>query len=117
MAETYREPVENIQAMKLPIVEFDSGSFTYTESDKTLVSEASDMGNRHLQRLYADACDVGFAVKSDKTGNVIIYVMSAPFYHGEGEDRELAGWNYEPSSESVRKFPECAGTKAIVFND
>jgi hypothetical protein len=103
--------------MRLNVIEFSSKQFTYNAADKTFTSEASDLDNRHLQQIYNDACDVGFAMKSDKTGNVITYVMTKPFYHGEGEDRELGGYNYVPTSESIREHPECEGTKVIVFND
>ena len=103
--------------MKLNLVEHSSKQFRYDAADKTLSAFASDMENRHLERLYDDACDVGFAVKSDNTGNVIVYVMTSPIYHGEGEDREIGGWCYTATSDSIRKHPECIGTKAIVFND
>lgn len=101
--------------MKFNVIEFPSSMFTWT--DKVAVAEASDMGNRHLQPLYDDACDVGFAMKSDKTGEVVTYAMTRPFYQGEDEDRELAGWDYTPTSESIRKVPSCAGTKVVVYND
>jgi hypothetical protein len=100
--------------MKLKLVEFSSKQFTYTHVNKILVSEASDMENRHLQQIYDDACDVGFAVKSETTGNVVTYVMSEVLKNGEGE---IEGWKYTPSYESIRKYPACADTKAIVFND
>jgi hypothetical protein len=102
--------------MRLTLVEHSSKTFGYNKADKTLTAFASSMDNRSLERIYDDACDVGFAVKSESTGAVVVYVMSSPLFHGEGEDRELAGWNYEPADFSVRKHPECAGTKAIVFN-
>ena len=101
--------------MKLTLVEHSSRQFSWTE--KTLVSEASDLDNRHLERLYDDACDVGFSVKSERTGNVIVFVMTSPFYHGHGEDRELAGWHYVPTTESFRNVPECQGMEAKIFND
>lgn len=101
--------------MKFNVIEFPSKMFTM--SGTTLVAEASDMGNRHLQPLYDDACDVGFAVRSERTGKVVTFVMQAPFYKGEGEDRELSGWHYVPTSESFRNVPECQGMEAKVFND
>lgn len=103
--------------MRLPLVEHSSNQFTYTANNKTLVSEASDLDNRHLERLYDVGNELGFAVKSEKTGNVVVFVMAAPFYHGEGEDRELAGWHYIPTCESFRKVPECQGMEAKIFND
>ena len=99
--------------MKLTLVEHSSNQFTYDASKKLLVSEASDLDNRHLELLYDDACDVGFAVRSEQTGNVVVFVMTSPFHN----DDELAGWHYVPTSESFRKHPECQGMEAKIFND
>lgn len=98
------------------LIEFPSKMFHFDATGHGS-AEASDMGNRHLQRIYDDACDVGFTVRSSKTGDIVTYAMSSPFYQGDGEDTELAGWNFEPTSESIRKHPFCAGTKITVFND
>jgi len=103
--------------MKLTLVEHSSNQFTYDKRKKLMVSEASDLDNRHLERLYDDACDVGFAVRSEQTGNVVVFVMTSPFHTGEGEDREIAGWHYVPTTESFRKHPECQGMEAKIFND
>jgi hypothetical protein len=103
--------------MKFDLIKFPSENFTYNRHSKCLVGEASDMGNRHLQLLYDNACDFGFAVRSEKTGKVVTFVMTSPFYVGEGEDRELIGWHYVPTSESLRAVPECQGMEAKVFND
>jgi hypothetical protein len=100
--------------MRLPVLVFLSSQFTYTRKNKTLVSEASDMGNRHLQQIYDDACDVGFAVKSETTGNVVTYYMANVMKNSEDE---VMGWEYHPTAESIRQIPECVDTKAIVFND
>jgi hypothetical protein len=101
--------------MKLNLIEIMSSMFWVDHKD--LVCEASTMENRHLQRIYDDAMDVGFAVKSDRTGNVVVFVLLTPFYNGKGEDCELAGWKYAVSEESVRKHPECLGMTATIFND
>jgi hypothetical protein len=72
------------------------------------------MGNRHLQRLYDDACDVGFMVKSDITGSLVTYYMSNVLKDAE---QEVLGWEYRPTVESIHSVPECADTRAVVFND
>lgn len=100
--------------MKNDLIEHSLAQFTV--SGKTLIGEASEMENRHLEKIYDDACDVGFSVRLN-SGNVVTFVMTEPFNTGEGEDVELAGWNYEPVSEDVRKFPECTGMTAKIFND
>jgi hypothetical protein len=72
------------------------------------------MGNRHLQPIYDDACDVGFAVKSEITSKVVTYYMSNVMKDAEGE---ILGWEYRPTVESIHSVPECTHTRAVVFND
>jgi hypothetical protein len=105
--------------MKFNLIPFPSSIFSWmrTANGMKLVAEASDMGNRHLQPLYDDACDVGFAVESVHTGAVVTYVLSGPFYREDGEDRELAGWNYIPTLDSCQRIPDCIGTSATIYND
>ena len=103
--------------MNLNLTVFPSSRFTYCADTKTLVAEASDLNDLHLQRLYDDACDVGLAIKSDRTGAVVIYVMSKTLYHGNEDEREISGWEYVPSYASTRAFPDCIGTRLTIFND
>jgi len=100
--------------MRLNIIEFSSNQFTYNAADKTFTSEASDLDNRHLQQIYNDACDVGFAMKSDKTGEVVTYVMNSVKKDEEGD---VEYWTYHPALESQRKIPSCRDTMVMVFND
>jgi hypothetical protein len=53
------------------------------------VAEASDMGNRHLQRVFDDACDLGFLVEGRRA--TLIFVMTTIVQDGEGE---ITGWEY-----------------------
>ncbi len=100
--------------MKLPLIEFSSKQFTLSADGKTLISEASDMENRHLQPLYNDACDRGFAVKSERTGNVVVFVLSdTELFPDDG----ICSWKFTPTTESVRQHPECRGMSATIFND
>lgn len=98
--------------MKLNLIEFPSSMFTVTGHQ--LSAEASDMGNRHLQPLYDDAADVGFAIKSDKTGNVVIFSVVDVKRDGEGE---LQYWTYAATADCIRKYPECRKVQVLVFND
>ena len=100
--------------MKFNVIEFPSDHFTYSKHSNCLTSEASDMGNRHLQPLYDDACDVGFAVKSSTSGEVVTFHMVKVMTDGEGE---VTGWEYELTAESARKHSECGRMTAVVFND
>ncbi len=87
--------------MKLNAIEFPESFFTRGENYE-LVSEASDMQNRHLQRLFDDACDVGFNVRMN-TGQVVTFALSN-VVKVEGE---VTAWEYTASH----------GAKALVFND
>jgi|SRR5579862_5656163 len=99
--------------MKLNLVEHSMEQFSASSEDgKKILGEASSMMNRHLERIYDDAMDVGFKVKLDG-GEVVTFVMTDSFDHND----ELAGWNYTISSESVRRYPHCEGMTAIIFND
>jgi len=102
--------------MKFKVIEFPSSMFSWQRESTgmILVGEASDLGNRHLQPLYNDACDVGFAVKSTHTDAVVTYAMSEVKKDAEGE---IQKWLYEPTEESIRKVPDCANTRAVIFND
>lgn len=96
------------------MVEHSSDQFTYIPNTKTFVAESSDLENRHLERIYDDACDVGLSIKSVKTGVVITYYMESVHFNAE---RELTYWTYKPISEDVRKHPEVADTHVAIFND
>jgi hypothetical protein len=93
---------------------FDSNQFSYDKSDKTLIAEASDLNDRHLQQIYNDACDVGLAIRSAKTGKIVTYHMTNEHKDNEGD---IQFWDYEPTTESIRRVPECLGSKLKVFND
>jgi hypothetical protein len=89
--------------MKLmPVIEFPESFFTKGEN-YVLVSEASDMQNRHLQPLFADGRkDVGFNVRLD-TGQLVTFTFS-DVIRIEGE---VAAWEYTAPH----------GAKALVIND
>jgi hypothetical protein len=101
------------------IVVFDRNQFTVqhgkVHGELTLISEASDLWNRHNQQLYDDACDVGFKTLHPLTGEPITFVMNHVEYDDE---HELLYWTYELTPETIREHPEYAGkVKATVFND
>src|SRR3989304_8490620 len=103
--------------MRFPLIEFPSSMFSWSRQGGLSAScEASTMENRHLQQIYDDACDVGFAIKSDKTGAVITVAMTRPV-HRNDEDNELLYWEYSPTSESIRKVPACPGIPGLVLHD
>ena len=98
--------------MKLPLISFPSTMFDF--QGNTFIAEASDMMNRHLQRIYDDACDCGFTIVSAATGKEVVYVLTRVDIDKESE---VLGWEFHPSFESERDVPECKGTQAYIIND
>lgn len=86
---------------------------TAQDGSIALVTEASDLGPNWLQRIYPDACDVGFVVKT-KRGNSIQY---AAVRREKDPDGDIIQWVLEPTTEAVRAVPACAGTSVVVLND
>jgi hypothetical protein len=65
-------------------------------------------------RIYDDAMDVGIAIRSIKTDNVVTYYWAGEIRNGENE---LQYVEYLPLPEDVKKYPSAAGTKVHIFND
>lgn len=95
---------------------FSSRHFSCSPNDDgtvTLVAEASTLGYHSPSRIYDDACDVGVAVRSDKTGKTIRYYLSDQDVCNE----DVAGWRFEPIAEDARRIPGAARTKLLIIND
>jgi hypothetical protein len=70
--------------MKLSLIPILSSSFTWTKNCG--VAEHSDLGDFNLmQRIYDDACDLGFSVISTKTSQETLFLYSNDVYSKEGE--------------------------------
>lgn len=104
--------------MKLHVTPISSHKFSVhcTGGRISLVTELSDLlpsQTIHAQRLYDDACDVGLAVKSEKTGRVATFVMSSV----DEREGEVSGWTYTPTRETSCAMPELAAVTVLVIND
>ena len=88
--------------------------FSVSLESKTLVTEHSDLGRavQLQQRLYDDACDVGIAIRGK--GGVTVW-----FLHEEKKDDEgdLQVTIYEPTSETLHKYPAVKGWTVHILND
>lgn len=75
--------------MKLQLIPILSNRFTYIPSTKTFTVDISDFGKRGcdllFQPIYDDACDIGFLMKSTKTGKEVLFVFSHESLDPEGE--------------------------------
>jgi hypothetical protein len=67
-----------------------------------------------FQRLYDDAADVGFMMRSERTGTDVRFYLSKQC---ENSEREITGWIFKPCTEEVRKNPAIRDVTVTVFND
>lgn len=65
-----------------------------------------------FHRIYPDACDEGITIVGKS--HEVDFVMSRVDRDEEGD---LRFYELVPTRESLRKVPEAAGTKVILFND
>ena len=100
--------------MKSNLIEFPSNIFVYCKRSNCLIIDVSDMECNHLQFLYDDERnDVGFAVKSSKTGNVVIFYLVNVL----ADDEDFTEvWEYELTDKSACEYPQCGKMTARVFN-
>jgi hypothetical protein len=89
--------------------------FTVVRNEKKLIVDITDLNRPTMGRLYDDACDIGFAIRSER-GNLV------HFYKGEevsesADENEIDYWICYPCAEDVRRFPGLEGWKVILVND
>lgn len=100
--------------MKLNLTPIPSNLFNWDDEHKRFVTEASQLrGHNTKQRMYDDACDVGFPIVSTKTGAIMVFTYSKD--HWNNGDLEFE--TYVPTEETKRKFPHLAESDVIIFND
>jgi hypothetical protein len=57
----------------------------FTRTGNEFVAEVSDFGSTNLfSRIYPDACDVGFAMQSTRTGKEAVFYLAEEKRDGEG---------------------------------
>jgi hypothetical protein len=89
-------------------------AFTWIPENRIFVAEVSSIGERRvLGPLYDDACDQGFQLESEWSGNVVPMVLE----RREHNDGDLTMWIFKPTTEAVRKVPVCAGIEVHLLND
>jgi len=93
---------------------FSTLHFFYNKDTKTFSSEASTLQDGFLGRLYSDACDEGFYMLSEKTGNIATFFLS---YENKDKEGFVTSWVFYAPRESLIKNPGLEGVKVVVFND
>lgn len=80
---------------------YDGQSFTW-KGDTGYVDASDLSGGAFMSRLYDDAADLGFYIRSQRTGQVLMFHCCKGLYHAG----EFVGWEFQSS-----RF------KVIVAND
>ena len=84
------------------------------EDPNTITAFASDLCRGHpLVRVYNDACDEGFFIRGEKTGNRVLFAL----WHEETKDGDVRWWELRPMRSSHKLNDDTKAMKVIVWND
>lgn len=87
-----------------------SQHFHITATPMHWIAEISDFGpGFQFERVYDDACDVGFTMVNKKTGGECVFVLDR---EERNKDQEILMWHFV--SVTPRHKDKC---RATVFND
>lgn len=92
---------------------YSSNDFTYDASTKVFVGEISAVPTV-LREMYNDALDIGFAMRSAKTGRIAYFCIETAERDREGD---MYRWTFKPTSDSIRRNPNLEGVVVAVYND
>jgi hypothetical protein len=93
----------------------DSTKFTFNSAKRTFFAEASDLNGHELYRqIYDDAIDVGFAIRSDRTGQVMRFYVASTHKDREGD---ITHWTFKIIDEDARRSPALKDLSVVIFND
>lgn len=95
--------------MKLTVPIHDSNRFTFNKKTNTFSAEASDLGSGTLfSRYYDDACDVGFQMRSGRTGKIVDFILMDI---EKGTEGEIVAWHFEDNLLGPCEL------RVVIFND
>lgn len=78
--------------------------------NKIWVAEASELPRPMCGEVYRDACDLGFRVRSDRTGKIEYFRLKEEKRDAEGD---VTVWIFEPADRRLREM----GVEFHVLND
>lgn len=90
-------------------VVYPSSLFSYTKASKNFTAEISIVP-AVLRQLFDDSLDIGFGIRSEKTGRVIYFTLVNAFKDDEGD---YTHWEFEVYDAR----DDVAGLSVTVFND
>lgn len=83
-------------------------STNFTFSKNTFIAEASRLGKSFVTgRVYDDACDEGFTIISERTGNPTVFAL----HNVEMNEGDIMAWEFKCVTPGLKNL------KAVIFND
>lgn len=102
-----------------------SDKFIYDRATDTLTADASQLGLKPGEHpdavIFDDAIDVGFAIRSHRTGKLAVYSLK----NTDQRDGDVRAWEYEPvqrheslmcSKGDIAPWNSYRHTKVTIFN-
>ena len=88
---------------------YSSNNFLWDKASQTFIADISDVP-AVLRQMFNDSLDLGFAMQSAKTGDVLYFTLATAERDREGD---MAVWTFEPlnCSHSLQSI------KVRIFND
>ncbi len=100
--------------MQLELTPYSITEFMHCTSERALYADASDLKWTTSSRLFDDACDVGIAVFNPRTDSTTVWFESTTH---NNKDNELLATIFEPTAETLRKYPATKGYRLFILND
>lgn len=91
---------------------FPSTQFTWSKETRALVSEISTTP-QVLRQLREDSFDLGFGIKSHRTGEIAYFKLQEQV---KNECGETLKWIFIPTLDSLRKNHKLAGVLVYIYN-
>ena len=82
--------------------------FHYHKKHKSFTAELSDLRDFRVGRVYDDACDEGFTMVSQWTGQEVVFALERRKTDREGD---VQFWEY------ISVTPKFRGFTVTIFND
>ena len=108
---------QKLRSNELNIPSIPMSRFHYNKQTRSLIAECSDFGplreafdpitgRKWIHQLYDDACDLGIAIESHKTGRVERFYLDREEVH----DGDLVAFHFKPLDKTL-------DVKVVVYND
>ena len=85
---------------------FNASSFAWTKLHG--VTEASTVSMTYLGRVYDDTADIGFSMRSDRTGEIVVFALTET---KRNDDDDITGWEF------VCVSKDAPAMTVSIFND